>query len=176
MTINRTGLAFLFIIIFALAACQTDAISDPTPGSQESPTLTQEPDSEPGSPPEQMNAALDGPFTLAVGQGVTLDGTELTVTFEMVAGDGRCPSAVNCAEEGPVVVMISVVEGDQTAETFEMNPDPQLARLSGMPPNIVTYQGYEIELTAVDPFPEQPEDLMNLPYTATLIVRQDDAS
>ncbi len=165
MTIKRISYALLFILCFILAACQSDSSSDPTPGSQESPN------------PEQLDdAALGEPFTLAVGQNLAIGGTELTVTFDMVERDGRCPSAVNCAEEGPVVIVISVSAGGQTAETFEMNPDPQLAQLAGMPPNIVTYQGYEIELTAVNPFPEQPEDLMNLPYTATLIVRQDDAS
>jgi hypothetical protein len=165
MTIKRTCCTLLFILCLILAACQSDSSSDLTPGSQESPN------------PEQLDdAALGEPFTLAVGQSLAIGGTELTVTFDMVERDGRCPSAVNCAEEGPVVIVISVSAVGQTAETFEMNPDPQLAQFAGMPPNIVTYQGYEIELTAVDPFPEQPEDLMNLPYTATLIVRQDDAS
>jgi len=119
--------------------------------------------------PTPKSAELNQPFTLAVSESITITGTELTVIFEMVERDGRCPSGVECAEEGPVVIIVSAVLGDQDPTTFEMN---LILHFADTYPNIVTYQGYEIELTAVDPFPEQPEELMNLPYTATLIVRQ----
>jgi hypothetical protein len=155
ITTTLKRLAFLAVCCLMLAACQSDT----------QPTNTPVPQS------ESIDAGLDEPFTLSVGESVTLADTALTLTFEMVERDGRCPSAVDCAESGPVVVIISAVQGTEQPTTFTMNPDPQLAQLSGMPPNKMMYQGYEIELTAVNPYPEQPEDLLNLPYTVTLIVR-----
>jgi hypothetical protein len=120
-------------------------------------------------PTETGNTALGQPFTLLVSESTVVDGTGMTITFEMVERDGRCPSAVDCVEDGPVVVLISVAEGDKSVAEYEMNPDANLAALMGIP-NIVPYGEYQIELTAVDPHPEQPEDLMNLPYQVTLIV------
>jgi hypothetical protein len=150
-----------FILTLFLVACQTET----------TPTSGPEPQATPTPEAAGNTAELGQPFTLAVGESATIGETALTLTFEEILLDGRCPSAVNCAADGPVIAFISVRRADETPSTFEMNPDPQKARLAGIPPNIVTLDPYEIELTAVEPHPEQPEDLMNLPYTAAFIVR-----
>ncbi len=116
--------------------------------------------------------SLNVPFILNAGQSKPVEGTDLTLTFEMVESDGRCPSAVLCVENGPVIIIISAVIGNQQPTTFTMNPNPELAQLPGIPPKFFTYEGFEIELIAVEPYPEQPEDLMNMDYTANFIVRQ----
>jgi hypothetical protein len=51
-----------------------------------------------------------------------------------------------------------------------MNPDPILASYEGIAPNTYTLVVYEIELTAVNPHPEVPEDIMNMNYEATFVV------
>lgn len=161
MTIHKNNLFTLILFCLLLVAC--DLRDSPPPPSET-------------STPEEIDpirASEGSPFTLVTGQNAIIEGTGLTITFERVVEDGRCPSAVQCVETAPVIIQISAVQGDQTSTSFEMNPDPHFVQLSGIPPNIIDYQGYEIELTAVDPYPEQPEDNMNLPYSATFIVRKE---
>jgi hypothetical protein len=152
--------SILFFLCLILVAC--GGVDSPEPGA----TLPQSPQ------PQPTEANLGESFSLTVGQSATIEGTGLTLTFEMVERDGRCPSAVICKSNGPVVVIISAVGDDLPLTTFTMNPDPALAALDGISPNIFSLEGYEIELTAVTPYPEQPEDIMNLVYTAALIVTE----
>jgi hypothetical protein len=159
------SLTFLLLLCLILAACIEDRPLPPPP------SLTPDPNSIPPTEPVQNETVISTPFAVDVGQSVYFSQIDLTITFESVERDGRCPSAVICSENGPVVIIISAQIGENQPTTFTMNPDPQLAQQSGIPPNIFTYQGYEIELTAVTPYPEQPEDLLNLPYTATLVIR-----
>ena len=155
----------LIFLCLILTACIEDRPLPPPP------SLTPGPNSIPPTEPVQNESVISTPFAVDVGHSVYFSQIDLTITFESVERDGRCPSAVICSENGPVVIIITAQLGETQSTTFTMNPDPQLAQLSGTPPNTFTYQGYEIELTAVTPYPEQPEDLLNLPYTATLFIR-----
>jgi hypothetical protein len=47
-------------------------------------------------------------FTLAVGQSAQISGTDLTLTLIGVPSDGRCPLDIECAESGPVTVVVTV--------------------------------------------------------------------
>ncbi|MFZ0548347.1 MAG: hypothetical protein WAM60_23065, partial [Candidatus Promineifilaceae bacterium] len=137
----------LFLMLVLVACIKED--------SPPAPTLTT---SSTQSAPNENTADFDTPFTLKPGQSATIKQTNLTITFEGVKSDGRCPSAVDCVEDGPVIVVVSATldeSGPNQAEsqTFTMNPDPQKAKLSGIPPNIVTFEDYDIELTAVEPYP-----------------------
>lgn len=164
--------SILFLFCFILAACSGGETVPP--GSLET-DPTDEPSTVPTETPEAATSEpepdLGKPIVLKVGEGITVRETGLTITFNSVERDGRCPSAVDCSESGPVVILISMAVGEQFETQYEMNPDPSLAALAGMPPNVVMHQKYEIELTAVEPYPEQPEDLMNMAYEATFIVR-----
>jgi hypothetical protein len=154
--------SFFLLSLIILAACGADIPSDQTPEPEAAPTDTDQP---------QVNTAvLNQPFTLLVGQSATLDGTGLSITFERVERDGRCPTAVDCVADGPVVVIVSAEQQGAPTTTFTMNPDPILASFEGIAPNTYTLVGYEIELTAVNPHPEVPEDIMNMNYEATFVV------
>jgi hypothetical protein len=118
-----------------------------------------------------IEATMDNPFILEIGQTAAIQTADLKVTFDMVVTDVRCPTAVDCFQDGPVIVQITAEKGDGTTDTFEMNPSAEKAALQGNPPNVVTFQDYEIELTAVDPHPVQPEDILNMPYMTTIVVR-----
>jgi len=170
---SKKLLALLIILALSRAACKAIEPQDfPTPPASYYETVTAAAaTAEPTK--TDLNEIVSGqPFTLAVGESAVYSEADITLTFEKIERDGRCPSAVNCAEQGPVVVILSASQGKENVTTFTMNPDPNMAVFPGIPPNIVTYLDYEIELTAVEPYPVQPEDLMNLPYTATFILRR----
>jgi hypothetical protein len=162
---------FLTLLLLLLSACQaeesqetpTTAPARETPAAPEATETPEPPVSGPG-PGE--------PFTLGIGESQTVAQISLNVTFANVVSDSRCPTEVDCVQDGPVIILVLAQQGDNPVESFEMNPEAAKAALTGIPPNIISYQGFEIELTAVDPFPRQPEDLQNLDdYTATFIVR-----
>jgi len=114
----------------------------------------------------------DVPFTLQNGQSAVLAEGDLRITFDSVIRDGRCPSQVNCAEQGAVEILVLTQQAEEAPASHELNPDPALAAL-GWAPTAVTAGGYAIELQAVEPYPEQPEDLETFDdYTATFVVTE----
>ena len=162
---KRITLTTILLLLVLVACIKEDPQEFPP-----APTLTPAPTQ---TSPSEYVVNLETPFTLAVGQRAVVQETELAITFESIERDGRCPSAVTCSEDGPVIIIVSLKLGENQPTTLTMNPDPEMARLSGIPPNTFNYEGYGIELTAVEPYPVQPEDNENLPYTATFIVHSE---
>lgn len=123
-----------------------------------------------GGQPRDVSFEFGTPFTLENGQSAFLQGVDLRITFDSVLRDGRCPSEVNCAEHGPVEIVVVVQQGDGEWVSHEMNPDPALADV-GWAPTTVKYEDLTVELQAVEPYPERPEDLQTFDaYKATLVV------
>jgi hypothetical protein len=78
---------------------------------------------QPGTSLPPVVATLDNEFTLGTGQSVSVKKTDLTITFNAVLSDERCPSEIECAASGPVTVSLSVQQdGDLpfmvTLQTF----------------------------------------------------------
>ena len=66
----------------------------------------------------------DEPFSLAVGETVTVDGTDLSLTFAAVPRDSRCPRDVTCIVAGEAVVVLEARLGGQETElTFKVPPE-----------------------------------------------------
>lgn len=63
---------------------------------------------QPATPPPPITAIIGEEFTLALGQTVTITDADLTLTLESVPDDGRCPLDIECAESGPVTVIVTV--------------------------------------------------------------------
>ena len=63
---------------------------------------------QPATPPPPITAILGDEFTLAPGQTVEITDADLTLTLESVPDDGRCPLDIECAESGPVTVVVTV--------------------------------------------------------------------
>ncbi len=111
-----------------------------------------------------VEANLDAPFTLALGQSTSLD-NELSVTFNEVTADSRCPRQVTCAEAGFARVLLEVRLGDDEALTYELNTEPQFEL------DEITHGPYTIQLVELAPYPETAEELAALDaYRLTLVV------
>ena len=132
----KTQLISLFLfLICILSACQ--------PGETSSSPVT-------GNVNEEI--------TLAPGQSASVTGTDLTITFDSIVSDERCPSEVECAATGPVTVSLSVQQGsgsptDFTLQTFtEQNGRSPNVQFEGVT-NRTLVGEFLIQLLSVTPYP-----------------------
>lgn len=100
--------------------------------------------SEPRFDPEQ-SATLDRPFVLGVGESIHPTGTSLTITFERLLGDSRCPEGVQCVWAGNGAIAIGLRIGAEPSTTITLNTtiDPQSAAV----------RGYRLALEDLTPYP-----------------------
>ena len=145
----------IFFAFFAiLAACQT---------------LT--------SPPS-FTASTNNEFTLVPNQPATITDADLTITFNSVLSDDRCPSEVECVASGPVAVSLSVQPDnenatDLTLETFtDQNGHAPGGQFEGIEDR-VKIGDYLIQIVGVTPYPKNLSTrIMPSEYQATFIVTQ----
>lgn len=86
----------------------------------------------------------------------------LNVRFVSVIEDSRCPADANCVWAGNAKVRIQVKKSRGGWKTLELN--------SNLNPKTVTFEGYEIKLTALTPYPRSNIRINRNGYTATLVV------
>lgn len=110
---------------------------------------------EPGTGP-------DGDVQVRLGEQVVLDRGRLTVGFQEVPSDSRCPVDVQCVHAGEAVVTLAV------AETGRQPAVLALRTVAGK--DTATYGAYRIELRSLDPKPRQGGTVPETPYV-TLRVR-----
>ncbi len=68
--------------------------------------------------PAPIQANVGEEFTLAPGQSVAILESNLTMTLLSIPSDGRCPLEIECAESGPVTVVVTVQLGSSAAQEF----------------------------------------------------------
>ncbi len=103
------------------------------------------------------NASL----TLAPGEKGTVD--TVTVTFNSVIGDSRCPTDVNCIQAGTVTVSATVSDAAHT-ETHNLS-------LGGTPLN---FDGHLILVTSVSPDRSSKTTIANADYRVTFLVETEE--
>jgi len=107
-------------------------------------------------------ANVDRDFELTVGQSAKVDGTTLTIAFNGVTEESRCPVGVQCIWAGNAAVALSLADGSgaKTEASVNTTLDPHSARVSG----------YEISLVGVNPYPKQGMTIPRASYVATFHV------
>lgn len=116
---------------------------------------------------EGTTAVPHTPFTLREGQSTQIDGTAITVRFDKVTKDDRCPTGWECEYGGVAAISLTVTSGD-SAETIELYA-PGSSDLYGFAAEAMA-AGYTLHLDALEPYPQNPDDALNGRYTATLTV------
>ena len=132
-----------------LVACNTP---EPTP-SPPSPTATTTPVPNPATiPPPEVDGMiaiqLGQPFTISIDQPAQLSEKGLSLTFQKILEDSRCPSHVQCVWSGQARISIRISQTDQAPATLEMDTNPSLKQ------DVVTYEDFQIHLLALKPYPE----------------------
>jgi hypothetical protein len=103
---------------------------------------------------------LNSEFTLAPGQAMTIDGASLSVRFDGVSGDSRCPADALCIQGGSADVRITAIGAGSRSEyalkTGDMRP--------------VQHGDLTIALVQLAPYPFSSRTIAPDEYRATLKV------
>ncbi len=114
-----------------------------------------------------VRAILDRPFDLAVGRVAHLQGSDLDIAFRRVVTDSRCPRGAQCVWAGEATVAVEAKDRNTSAESLE-------ARLSGAgTPDSgpwTEYDGYRIQVRALEPYPVAGNATDTTSYVVTLVV------
>lgn len=140
------------IAIVALAACDGKDVTSPLV-APDAPLAA-------GS----SNVQLGQQFELRVGGQATIAGENLTVSFQGVPSDSRCPTGVQCVWAGNAVVQVVLSQGGKAAG-LELN--------TNLDPKTGSYLNYEIELVGLAPYPTAKGGAISQSqYRATFVVRK----
>ena len=114
---------------------------------------------QPATPPTPITAVTGMEFTLAPGQTVAIADADLILTLISVPDDGRCPLDIECAESGPVTVIVTVRSSlseprEIIFRTFTDNAGrvPEM-EFQGMKDR-EEFEGVLIQVESVLPFPQ----------------------
>jgi hypothetical protein len=140
----------VFAILFAagLSACSQDATAPVR--APEAPLAA-----------ASASVSLDQPFELRVGRSATVAGEGLTVSFQGVPSDSRCPTGVQCVWAGNAVVQV-VLSKDGKALGAELN--------TNQAPTSVDYLNYNVALVSLAPYPSSGGSISQSQYRATFVV------
>ena len=99
-------------------------------------------------------------FDLAVGQEGRIQGTLVSVRFNSVGEDSRCPSDVQCVWAGNAVVRLSFSSGEGPSTEASLN--------TTLDPKTFAFGGYTFRLAALKPAPKSGSGIPVSEYVATL--------
>ena len=137
----RASRALLAVIAVAsLAACRSASEADAP--------------SAPGTPVARE-------VQLAPGESARVDA--LTVRFDGVSADSRCPVDVTCVWEGDAVVVIDASAPARDREALELHT-------AGRFPREAVYGRYRVRLVSLAPQPREGQPVPASQYRATLLV------
>jgi hypothetical protein len=110
-----------------------------------------------------IQGTVNETLALRVGQEVVFDGGALSLYFETVSEDSRCPTRVTCVWEGNARLRLQA-RGGGTSAPIELN--------TNLNPRTSVIRGYEIRLERLDPYPDREENLKQADYIAYLRVQR----
>jgi hypothetical protein len=105
-------------------------------------------------------APLNAEFTLAPGDAMAIEETTLTVQFNRITGDNRCPADAVCILGGSADVDLTATSNGASRGL--------VLRTGDMQP--VQYDGYTISLVQVAPYPFSARTIQPNEYRVTLRV------
>lgn len=110
------------------------------------------------------NIKLNTEFSLFAEQKGYLKTDKLNIEFVKVLEDSRCPEDVDCVWAGSAKVQIKVSKGKSATQVFELN--------TNQAPNMITFQGYKIEITGLSPSLKSNDDKDKIRYMASFIIKK----
>lgn len=102
--------------------------------------------------------------SVRVGKEKKIARTNLKIKFVKLIEDSRCPTDVNCIWAGNAKIQIKLTGKRSASKTFEIN--------TGMAPQTVTFEGYEIKLMDLTPKPASNIRINPNGYTASFEVKK----
>jgi hypothetical protein len=121
------------------------------------------------SSPNEPGGAFHTELTLRPGQVTAVASTPLSVGFERVASDSRCPADALCIQSGDALVVLRVsIDGRGAA-------DIHLRTRGGTTGENLTavVGGYELSVGGLQPYPLSSSPIAPGDYRVTLVVERD---
>ena len=126
----------------------------------------------PPMPPAATPVALGvvgGWYSLSFGEAVMLPEHGLTIRFQAVTNDSRCPRnpTLYCTRAGEAVVEFAVMD-DSASEVFSLTVPgliDQIAQGSDYPSGRFNFQGYVVRIVSLMPYPGGASDTTTLSPT-----------
>ncbi len=112
----------------------------------------------------QKRVPVNREFALKAGREVYVSNAGLKIRLKSVAEDSRCPKDVDCVWAGNAKVILAVKKGTRKTVEIELNTNSE--------PQSATYQGYEIKLERLNPYPQKAGEIKKGDYVAVLKVRK----
>jgi hypothetical protein len=103
---------------------------------------------------------LDREFTLAPGETASIEGASLSVRFNRITGDNRCPADAVCVLGGSADVNVTAISDGSTRDYVLRTGDLQPVR----------HESYTIALVQVAPYPFSARPIQPGEYRVTLKV------
>lgn len=104
-----------------------------------------------------VNPEIGKPFKIKLGQTLEFQGTDLSITFEELLEDSRCPEGATCVWAGNGRVSIKLNELQAELNTYL---DPKTTSLSE----------YSIELISLSPYPMIDRVIEKEDYMAEMLI------
>ncbi len=105
----------------------------------------------------------EGTVVLAIGTPQRAPGSELTVAFEAVVADSRCPIGVQCIWAGDAAVRLRLSAPNLAHTTATLHTNLDTAKET-------TYAGWKVSLQAVTPAPTADAAVRADDYRVTLLI------
>ena len=106
---------------------------------------------------------VDVQVVLGPGQQSAVAGTPLSLRFEGVTGDSRCPGDAICITGGDAVVRIAVIQASRSRADYDLHTGYA---------SPVSHSGYTITLVELMPYPFSTRPIDPRDYRATLRVQR----
>jgi len=107
-----------------------------------------------------VTVGLSEAFTIGVGQSARIAGEDMTLTFNEVIGDSRCPQNVTCVWEGVASSNVTIVYHDKDYTVVLDSPGLTEQATEKFLDYILTY--------SLDPYPREGEGVSPKDYRLTL--------
>jgi hypothetical protein len=105
-------------------------------------------------------------FELHAGQTASVADGALSLRFESVSEDSRCPRGVTCVWEGDASVVVAAHRENAPANRHELHTSGRYAREA-------TEGAYRIELIRLEPLPAEGKRVDSKDYVATFKVARE---
>ena len=116
-------------------------------------------------PPQSQPTPTSARVTLAPGENASVLGGRLTLRFDDVVSDSRCPTSEQCVWAGRAEVALTADAGGTSASYRVFAP--------GASPTGVAHEEFRIELLRLDPHPKTSGGIPKDQYRATFEVSRD---
>lgn len=111
--------------------------------------------------PTAPSAPLNEPIVLEVGRSVRVADARVTLRFDGVTGDSRCPADAFCVLGGDAIVVVTVTPSVGATARYELHT-------AG--PSTVRHNGFTVRLEELSPYPFSARPIDPSTYQATLRV------